>query len=89
MGGPYHFTSRWHKNQCISESTESAAIPLSDIPLTARPSLWRHLLEASEIQTVNCKWRAENTGGSQTLGSDQTRCPRTEVENVLCKKIFF
>lgn len=31
------------------------------IPLTARPSFWRHLLEAYEIQTVNCKWRTDNT----------------------------
>lgn len=28
---------------------------ISVIPLTARPSFWRHLHEASEIQTVCCK----------------------------------
>lgn len=36
------------------------------VPLSTGPSFWRHLHEASEIQTVSCK-QEDNIGGSESL----------------------
>lgn len=39
---------------------------LNLLPLSTGPSFWRHLHEASEIQTVSCK-QEDNIGGSESL----------------------
>lgn len=40
------------------------------VPLSTGPSFWRHLHEASEIQTVSCK-QEDNIGGSESLADSE------------------
>lgn len=58
-------------------------INLELLPLLTGPSFWRHLREASEIQTVSCK-RENNIGGSESLvdGLRKNRQGRTIIDTI-------
>lgn len=69
-----------------TKKLQKTPIPLDLLPSSTGPSFWRHLHEASEIQTVSCK-QEDNIGGSVSLAERLSRRHFAMCEKR--KEIFF